>query len=239
LPAGVEGQRGVLCAKDDSRRITLPLQQYKENCNLTALTITLNGNDYDGFARIRLRGEPAAFLRYQLSSLGTKTTHDFIREVLSEYSLSPDLDTFTIENHDNHVEPVTCTMKISKKNAVIKVSDQIVCPIVFYTPREFSAVRNQTSRLNNIYFPYPYLHQDLIKMVCPKGMRVFKLPEKQNYVTTWGEFDLTSYICGDTIIVQRAYTIKERIIFRDNFDEFKKFASLVVDSGNNPIILTK
>jgi hypothetical protein len=238
LPADVEGRPAVFCAGVDSRRILLPSHNFLDNTISTLITIETQGDDYYGTAKLRFSGEEAAVLRYLLETLSKEATRKYLQNYLTEFSLVSDLDTFNITNRTQNDSTLTIEIKIRKPMAVIRGNDQLILPIPLYAPMAMTELRNQTTRINHIYFQYPFMHQDIVKISRPPGTKISKLPESQNYVYPWGEYRINSFVSGDTIIIQRAYSIKERTINKEQFQEAKEFATRIVETSSNPILLT-
>jgi hypothetical protein len=79
----------------------------------------------------------------------------------------------------------------------------------------------------------------MFRLKIPDRYAVFSLPERESVKNEWCEYTCVSYICGDTVIVNRNIAIKECLIPKERFDEIKNFAARVIDSGQKLVVLVE
>ena len=112
-------------------------------------------------------------------------------------------------------------------------------PVMFTLLSEFEDIYNCKERVHNIKFDYPYVQSDVFKIVVPSGYTVHSLPAKEGVKTAWCEFTCSSYITGDTVVVNRNIAIKEAIVPKENFPELKDLAAKILDSSQKIVIVSK
>jgi hypothetical protein len=235
----IQGRNAILCAGFDSELMILPATSFKNNFCSNEIIFNLDDDDYFGKIKMQFRGDDAALLRYKfLHSSSTEITN-FIQEYVSEFPLKITIDTFEILHITDFDSSLMINVKFKKFSPLQTAKEQILIPVMFKSFGRFRDIYSCPQRTHNIEFDYPHMRNDVFRLVVPKGYTLQSLPERENHKNEWCEYSCSSYILGDTIIVNRNLAVKECIVPKAAFAEMTRFSAKVLDSSHKIIILSK
>jgi len=103
-----------------------------------------------------------------------------------------------------------------------------------YVPDEVS------ERLSPIRFSYPYRDIDTIIYKIPQGFKVEATPVEMNLSSSFGSFSSRTVADGDgNLLYVRSLEIKVYEIPAENYNEYRKFFSDVVNADRSQVVLVK
>lgn len=239
IHSGIDNRGAVLCKNESSRKIMIPGRHFTENTYNTTVILNFDPEDYKGMISMDIGGEYAARLRSMIDYAGESEFQEYITQSINKYPLKVLLDTFTVQQNEDLDRDVMLHLVFSRSSPLQKNKDQILVPVMFSTLPEFEDIYNCQKREHNIMFDYPYIRRDVFKIVIPPGYIVHSLPLKESAQTAWCEYTCSSYITGDTIIVNRNIAVKENIVPKDNFIEIRNLAAQILDSSQKIVIVSK
>ncbi len=239
LHSEIQGRNAILCAGYDSRLMIFPAGNFKRNFCSTKIIFNLNSDNYHGEIQIKLGGEDAARLRYQFLHSSHSEIRDYLQDYISEFPLMITLDTFELSFVKDLDSSLTIDMRFTKLSPLQTSKNQVLIPVMFKSSSQFKDIYSCHKRTHNIEFDYPYMRSDVFKLIVPKEFKLYSLPEKETVKNKWCEYTCLSYVCGDTVIVNRNVAVPEHSIPKEDFTEIKKFAAKVLDSSHKVVILSK
>lgn len=239
LHKGINGRKAVVCAGFDSRLITLPVANFRTNEWRTCLVFKFDKNDYSGKINLRVTGEDASLLRYLFLNSSSLEVENYILEYLSEFPLKLSLDTFELRNVTDLDSTLVVNISFSKFSPMQIVKEQILVPTMLRSLSQFKDIYLCKTRKYDIEFGYPQLHYDIVKIVLPEDCRLKSLPEKETAKNPWCEYSFSSYVSGDTVIVNRNIAIKKSLVPKKCFAEIKEFSTKVLDSSHRLLIFAE
>ena len=239
LHSGIQGRNAVICAGLDSRFAELPAGHYTDNVTTNQVQFNVDGTDYHGNIGIEVAGEEAAGIRYQLLHASRAETRDLLQNILSGFPLRISIDTFTLNAISDFDSLLRIDISFKKYSPLQASKGHLLVPVLFTDLPQFRALYDCHERTHNIEFDYPFRRSDMFRLKIPDRYAVFSLPERESVKNEWCEYTCVSYICGDTVIVNRNIAIKECLIPKERFDEIKNFAARVIDSGQKLVVLVE
>jgi hypothetical protein len=239
LHAEIQDRKGVLCAGLDSKLISIPSAGYTSNKCQTALTFVFDEHEYSGALSLNITGEEASRLRFYLKHSSRSEVENYILGYLSELPMKVVLDTFEVCNLDSKDSTLYIMMEFSMFSPLQTTKQQILIPIMFRIFSELKEIYACKERVYDVDFGFPQLNSDIIKIVIPPTYRINSLPEDERFQNDWCEYSFSTYISGDTAIVNRHTAIKESIIPQENFQDVKDFCVKVLNSSHKVIVFDK
>jgi hypothetical protein len=235
----IQGQNAILCAGFDSELMTLPSISFKDNFCSNEIIFDFGSGDYCGEIKMQFRGDDAAFIRYKVLHSTPSDITNFIQEYVSEFPLKIAIDTFEILSVRDFNSTLMINIKFKKFSPLQTAREQVLIPVMLKSPPRFRDIYSFHQRVHDIQFDYPHMRRDVFKLVLPKGYKLASLPDRESLKNKWCEYSCSSYVFGDTIIVNRNLAVKECTVPKENFDAIERFIAKVLDSSHKIIILSK
>ncbi len=239
LHMAIQGRNAVICAGQDSKLIKLPESHFSNNEWQTSLIFNFDNNGYNGEMSLNIKGEDAALLKYRIINSSQLEIKDYILMYLNDFPLKLSLDTFIIDNIEKKDTTLTIKIKFTEFSPLQTMKNQIFVPVMLRFISQFKDVCSYNKRNHDIEFGYPQAHRDLVKMVIPAGYKLGSLPDKENIKNHWCEYLFSSYVTGDTVIINRNIVIKQPLVPKEAFEELRSFSAKVLDSSHRVVVFSK
>ncbi len=236
---GIQNTQAVLCAGDNSRLISLPGANMRDNFVFSQNTFSAGTDTYEGNIKLRMEGEDAVLVRNGLRRSNYQENLKFIHHYMDGYPVQVNVDTFTVNAIDEFGSPLEICINFSEKGSMQQVGKQLFIPLMLPAVEDFDVLYNSSDRQFSIRFPYPYIQNDKLCIAIPTGFKVSSLPERESEKTDWIEYSCASYISGDTAFINRSVAVKVCDIPKDNFVEIKALAKKILDSNQKILILSR
>lgn len=239
LHAGIQGRDAVLCAGMDSKLTLLPSADYNYNSMSSRILFRMDDKEYHGNIEIQVTGEEALWLRHLIVNSNRSQMRDYLQNFMSGFPLRTSIDTFSLQGVDQFNTALQVNIQFAKYGSLQTSKDQLFVPVFFTALPQFRALYDCHERIHNVEFDFPYKRSDMFRLLIPDGFKVVSLPERENVKNDWCEYTCASYLCGDTVVVNRNILVKECLIPKQYFAEIKYFAAKVLDSGQKLVVLAK
>jgi hypothetical protein len=236
IHTGIQSGTGVFCAGFDSRLVKLPGAEPKDNFNMAKTILILRAKDYGGSIQINLKGEEAARSRYEMLNYADRKTKVYWQEYINKFPLKTALDTFTLTNIEDYDSALSISLEFSSVTSLQRIKDQVLIPVLFRPLENFQDLMACRERTHNIEFEYPFIINDIFKLVIPPKYKIVDLPQREELKYDWGEYLLSSFMNGDTLVINRNIAVRVCLIPKDMAHEALNFASKVIDSGHKVVV---
>lgn len=239
LHSEIQGRHVILCAGYDSRLLVLPSCSFKDNVFSTKVCFNFDSGDYDGEIQMQIRGEDAMRLRYGFLHFTKSELDDFMQKYFVGFPLKISLDTYEIDGVDDLDSVLKVNMKFKKFSSLQTSENKIFVPVMFKTSKLFEEIYSFGEHFHDLEFEFPHLHSDIFRVVVPQSCVLASLPEKANVRSDWCDYTCSSYVSGDTVVVNRNIAVKKCSVSKVHFQEVREIAAKILESSHKIIILTK
>jgi Domain of Unknown Function with PDB structure (DUF3857)/Transglutaminase-like superfamily len=116
-------------------------------------------------------------------------------------------------------------------------SNRILLPVTPFRASQVQSFESLT-RVNPVYFPYPYQELDEISLTLPVGYRVEAAPRGEQTPKSLVAFDLAAHLDGDTLRVNRHLVIDAYSFPVTAYPSLRAFFQTVASADEQQIVLT-
>ena len=90
-----------------------------------------------------------------------------------------------------------------------------------------------------VYFTYPYMVQDAVRVKFPAGLNVESLPATEKIpFSSFAVYSLSTSSTPSTVTVQRSYSLGETIYLPKEYPELRSFYSKMETKDQESVVLT-
>ncbi len=190
-----------------------------------------------GTVKMTFMGAPA--VRWRHRSLGGDST-SLERElrVSVEHLLPADMDVKvgSIEKLDDYENPLTVNFNVKGAIGSSTGKRLLITGDIFETNSKPTFPHEK--REISVYFQYPYIIQDAIRVNVPAGIKVESLPtsEKQQF-QNFALYSMSTESTATSVTVRRNYTIGEIVFEPKNYAELRAFYNKMEAKDQESVVL--
>lgn len=239
LPYQNEGCHALVIRNGTGELIKTPASQANDNQVLfTAEAVLSWSGSMTMKGSIQGHGNSAQYLRQIFRPATSEKRREIILHWLSDYSPSVDLIDLAFRHlDDNTVSPLIefeCTV-----NSYAGISrNRIFLNPSFFRRLSFTA-ETPEERKTPVFYNYPYTYIDQIIYKCPDGLILEAIPESTSLEYPFGQYDYLISSHENQVSYRRSMRIKERLIPRDQYDDYYSFMESIEDKDNDQIVFLK
>jgi hypothetical protein len=164
-----ENVQGMLIGESSSNWKQSPLSDYKDSlAKRTGKFKLLEDGTLEGTVRLEYDGHQAINRRRAEFTDSPAKREESIKEDIKQRLSTADVTGITIENFTDPSKPLVYVLNVRVPNYAQKTGKRL-----FIQPGFFESgakpVFSSATRVNSIYFPYPWSEEDLVEIELPKG----------------------------------------------------------------------
>ncbi len=240
MPYGIE-DISVLVIKDGSGEfVTTPQKKSHENYWKSKIlgSLSING-DLRFVAKLHSGGNQKQYLKTRLTINSKKENLRYIKSRLGKFSANLKLEEYSYHNEKNgdfSLEFTGYYKKFSKRSG-----NRIFINLNIYNREEKSDIPEEETeeRVYPIYYNYPYLDIDTVKLRMPKDYVLESKEKNVIFETPFAYYRSSLKSIDKTILYIRELEIKKNRIGLESYADYKEFITNVAKADRNKIILKK
>ncbi|MEH0155229.1 DUF3857 domain-containing protein [Limibacter armeniacum] len=219
----------------DRERISWLFSETSEKTGvMTNVIIDLTGEKPSGEMHMRFTGYEAKDMREKLLSED---------EEMESFVLAPEYMQVAEEewkNQENVYEPLEYTVKMEGVKSLTENTDRIYMPSLFKALLQENPFKDE-ERLFPVQFRSEYQERYMMQVKLPEGYRVEELPEgkKVNLPGNAGSFVSQMQQMGQVLMVRFTFKLNKTFLPADHYLAMKHFFDLMMEHGDQKIVLVK
>jgi Transglutaminase-like superfamily len=234
----IQGKEAMI-AKGDSYDIkTVPLTTGEAHKVSTKADFQLSNDVLTGKIKVRLTGNERKDFHQLYQDLPLASQKEFLNSFLefgNDNMQAANIKTSDLKNRDL---PVTIEGDVDLSNYVNTISGDKYVSIDFF-PKTLERYLPDEKRATGYDFDDVMTYEDEISLAVPAGAKFVDVPEKINLAYPGYEFTGEYTVSGNKILLKKKIVIKNSMIKKTDFDNWKKFLQSVKEFSNYLISVTK
>lgn len=199
--------------------------------------LKVNGDLLEGTVNVTFTGQEALVRR-----LATFTEDDAARRKAVEEEVKkwfPDgatLKLTSISGHDNFDPTLAAAFEVSLPNAVSSAGSRTVVPLSIFAAKAANPFAPAT-RTHMIYFPYPSLEDDEVKLTLPEGATLATLPPPTKLDAGAFKYSTKTAQEGNVVTFTRTSAVHGMLFDVSYYGALRKFFSSVNTADQQSLVL--
>ena len=228
---------GFRVTKNDVQWVEVPQSLPADALMRRTAVLTLNGETLEGTIAVAFSGQEALVRR--LRNFGEddvaqkKALED---EVRGWFANGATVKATKVTGFTSSDDPLAATFEVSLPIAS-RAGSRVIVPLSVFA----SASKNPfapTTRINPIYFPYPSMVEDEVRLTIPSGFSLGPAPQPAKLNA--GSFQYTNEVKrdGSEVRFRRTVSMDAMFIEQEYYNALRNFFSAVTTADQQPIVLT-
>ncbi|HYO76070.1 MAG TPA: DUF3857 domain-containing protein [Thermoanaerobaculia bacterium] len=230
---GIHVTKGAKAAWKDAPGAPATQAVIRRNADLT-----LNGDNLEGTVSVTFSGQEALIRRLQ-----TITEDDTARKKALEDEVKawfPDGATLTeksVTGDKSADDALVVTYDVVLPNVVSRAGSRVIVPISVFRSNSKNPFA-PTERTHAIYYPYPNMQEDVVKLTLPADLTVATLPKPLTLNGGVITYDADVTRQGNVITYKRAASVSAMFIPSTSYTSLRRFYGDVLTADQQPLVLT-
>jgi Domain of Unknown Function with PDB structure (DUF3857) len=202
----------------------------------TDLTVSQDGS-IAGTIQVDFTGEEGGLLRLDSRKEDeTGRTKDLEDRIKSWLPVGSDFQITKIADWDDAEKPVHVEGTVSIPSFAKGALRRMLMPLEVFKGGQ-SSLFAPASRVNLIYFHYPYQEIDDLRLHLPSGFRVETLPQAQKLDLGAAAYEISAASAGDGVEVKRHLSVNGFLFSKDAYPTLRAFFGTVRTNDNAQMVL--
>lgn len=216
---------------------TIPAVELETNVNQTKLSLSLDGEQLTGKAKLILKGESKSSLLYGLSSIETDNQEKALKAYLNDSDHNFVINELKVPNLENRDDDIQLDYNVVLKNKVSSFDNEIYIDLDI--SKEFENFQMEDDRESSYQFSHKMLIDTQIEMVIPEGYQVSYLPEKLEIDQDGYVFSIQYEQKNGKLVYTKKLMLKSTTLPKSDFSTWNKSISQLEEFYTEQVILTK
>jgi len=231
-------KRPVLVFLDDTFKVT-DTPQIEHNEVSYAMDIKIDEEENAVIERsLQTKGYFASFYRWYVRYSHPSAIEDDIRARMREISPSSELIDYTFSNIEGFAENPSLTYRFKSKKFLNPADNLRVIPYLNQIDLDYSLIGREERTFPLDWYSI-FRKVAHIRIELPENLKVKSLPQNLNLQTKWYSFTIEYHLEGRTIDFNQEFSVKERFVKPDEYQEFKASLEKVFYFLRQEVILEK
>ncbi len=191
--------------------------------------------EISGRISTRLTGQDARELRIILHDEDSSAYEELMREEYKELFAGATLDSFTIENRNNINEPLKLSSNVEYAALTTQGNRLLLKPFDYFTEAENPFYAQE--RKQAILFEHSFQLREGAQFQLPEGWSIEAMPNDTIFANLAGECSAQFTNFGNTVSIQRFFTLKAPFWRLDQFPVVKELFQMRQDLNELIIVL--
>jgi hypothetical protein len=234
----IQGKEVMVAKGNTFEIVTVPTTTHEGNKLLTKADFTLDNETLKGKVKVTLSGNQRTEFHQSYQDLATTAQEEFLNDFL-EFG-NDNLEAANIKTSDlkNRELPVTIEGDIDLTNSVSGISGDKYLSIDFF-PKSLERFVPDEKRIEGYDIDDVIKFEDEISLTIPAGKLVTDLPQSLEIKKDGYEFKGEYLIVNNKLTLKKALSIKNSIIKKSDFENWKKFIESIKEFNKYLITITK
>jgi transglutaminase-like putative cysteine protease len=200
------------------------------------LKVNDNGS-ISGTLTIDFTGQRAGQLREEMRKEDeTGRKNDLEEQIKHWLPVGSTVEVTKIENWDDIEQPVHLETTIRIPSFAGSATRHLLMPLEIFQPTQMSSFLTAT-RVNPIYFHYPYQEIDDLELHSPTGYKAEAVPDAQKVNLGAVSYEISALQLADGVEVKRQLTLNGILFGRESYPALRAFFGLVRTKDNAQMVL--
>lgn len=196
-----------------------------------------NDGSISGTLRIDFSGQEGGLIRQdERKEDETGRTKYLEQEIKGWLPIGSTFEVSKIADWDAFDQPLHVEGTVKIPSFASAAMQRMLMPLDVFQATNAGAFSSQ-SRVNAVYFPYPYEEIDDVKMHLPAGYKVDSLPMEKKLDLGAVLYEISATPQGDSVEVKRQLTMKGVLFTKDQYLTLRSFFGAVRTNDNAQMVL--
>jgi len=232
----IQGKNVLVQDGETYKTETVPTAAVAENSIDTKAELTLKGDMVSGHISIVFDGESKNYFHNIYNAIPSPKRKDFINSLLQLNNRNTKVSNAKNSDFKNRDIPIVLEADIEVSNHVTKVDKLLYTGIDFF-PESISGFVPDDKRQNPIDFDNVYIARDQITLEIPANTKPESLPQTFSASFKENKLDASYTVKGNKIILNKKMEFNSPIIYKPDFDAYKKFIASIKEFNSNNITI--
>jgi hypothetical protein len=232
----IQGKNVLVQDGETYKTETVPAAAVAENSIDTKAELTLKGDMVSGHISIVFDGESKNYFHNIYNAIPSPKRKDFINSLLQLNNRNTKVSNAKNSDFKNRDIPIVLEADIEVSNHVTKVDKLLYTSIDFF-PESISGFVPDDKRQNPIDFDNVYIARDQITLEIPANTKPESLPQTFSASFKENKLDASYTVKGNKIILNKKMEFNSPIIYKPDFDAYKKFIASIKEFNSNNITI--
>jgi hypothetical protein len=234
LPEQSLVRQGFLVDKDKGSIINISYTKRQNQVEITSAVKLETDGKIILTANLGYSGYTAIEARHNISKSGSK---DYLQDKVNELFVGAKIDSFLITDLDNIYKPLSIWVQITVPD-YFQRSDKLI----YFSPPYLSKIKSNPFKSQKRYFPvdypFPFTHNENIKISIPAGYTLSEVPPKSKLAFQNISFSLFSFNTGSELEMQRVFKISNESFMPAEYKNLRQLYDEMVAADQKQIILS-
>lgn len=239
IPWYLEDTKALLVMAEGSRLITIPhsypnLNSIHRECEAEIL------DDFSILCSVKCTetGQAASSTRSLLQSLTKRQQEEWFQYTLSGMCSGAVLRGHSVSHLCDLDQPLILNYEFAMPQYVQRIDTLFIFkPCILRNPIYDQLTREK--REHSIFFDFPSILIEGIKVKIPAGFRINTLPDEVSESSGFADYSFSCFTDGEKVVLNRQIAIKQAHIGLEEYDDVKAFFNSVVTSHRKNVTLTR
>lgn len=234
----IQGKEVMVANGDKFEIVTVPTTTAEDNKTYTKADFTLMGETLKGKAKVTLTGNRITEFHQEYQELPSTSQEEFLNDFLefgNDNLIASNVKTSDLKNRDL---TITIDGDIDLTNTVNTISNDKYIGIDFF-PKSLDRFIPDEKRIEGYDLDDVIKFEDEISLTIPADKKFIDKPDNLEIKKDGYEFKGEYTVVGNKIILKKALSIKNSIIKKTDFDNWKKFIDSIKEFNKYLLSVTK